>query len=97
MSSNGIFLLSWFLLGCAGKNTCQSWADRPGRKIRSRRRYIDLKIEGTKVSVALICFNDFGFLPWVPEVPKASDQSPIPPACLLAAIRRVPVNYRAVQ
>jgi hypothetical protein len=59
--------------------------------------YIDLKFGGTKVSVALICFKDFGFLPWVPEVPKASDQSPIPPACLLAAIRRVPINYRAGQ
>jgi hypothetical protein len=53
-----------------------------------------LKIEGTKVSVALICFKDFGFLPWVPEVPKVSDQSPIPPACLLPAIRCVPINYR---
>jgi hypothetical protein len=30
-------------LGCAGKNTCQSWADRPGRKIRSRRRYVDIE------------------------------------------------------
>jgi hypothetical protein len=57
--------------------------------------YIDLKIGGTIFSAAWICFNDFGFLSWVPEVPKASDLSPIPPACLLAAIRRVPVNYRA--
>jgi hypothetical protein len=56
--------------------------------------YIDLKIGGTIFSAAWICFNDFGFLPWVPEVPKASDLSPIPPACLLAAIRRAPVNYR---
>jgi hypothetical protein len=59
--------------------------------------YIDLKIGGTIFSAAWICFNDFGFLSWVPEVPKASDLSPIPPACLLAAIRRVPVNYRAGQ
>jgi hypothetical protein len=28
--------------------------------------YIDLKIGGTIFSVALICFNDFGFLSWVP-------------------------------
>jgi hypothetical protein len=59
--------------------------------------YIDLKFGGTIFSAALICFNDFGFLSWVPEVPKAADLSPIPPACLLAAIRRVPVNYRAGQ
>jgi hypothetical protein len=58
------------------------------------RCYIDLKIGGTIFSAAWICFNDFGFLPWVPEAPKASDLSPIPPACLLAAIRRAPVNYR---
>jgi hypothetical protein len=59
--------------------------------------YIDLKIGGTIFSAALICFNDFGFLSWVPEVPKAADLSSFPPACLLAAIRRVPVNYRAGQ
>jgi hypothetical protein len=59
--------------------------------------YIDLKFGGTIFSAALICFNDFGFLSWVPEAPKASDQSPIPPACLLAAIRDVTVNYRAGQ
>jgi hypothetical protein len=28
--------------------------------------YIDLKIGGTIFSAAWICFNDFGFLSWVP-------------------------------
>jgi hypothetical protein len=28
--------------------------------------YIDLKIGGTIFSTAWICFNDFGFLSWVP-------------------------------
>jgi hypothetical protein len=64
---------------------------------RSSGCYIDLKIGGTIFSAAWICFNDFGFLPWVPKVPKASDLSLIPPVCLLAAIRRVPGNYRAGQ
>jgi hypothetical protein len=41
-----------------------------------------LKIGGSIFSAALICFNDFGFLSWVPEAPKASDQSSLPPACL---------------
>jgi hypothetical protein len=59
--------------------------------------YIDLKFGGTIFSAALICFNDLGFLSWVPEVPKAADLSSFPPACLLAAIRRVPVNYQAGQ
>jgi hypothetical protein len=57
--------------------------------------------EGWVSSIAdpgqLGCRITLGFLSWVPEVPKAADQSPIPPACLLAAIRRVPVNYRAGQ
>jgi hypothetical protein len=56
-----------------------------------------LKIRGTIFSAAWICFNDFGFLSWVPGVPKAADLSSFPPACLLAAIGRVPVNYRAGQ
>jgi hypothetical protein len=81
----------------------ESYITRPSRQTPKcanygsplKRCYIDLKIGGTIFSAAWICFNDFGFLPWVPEVPKASDLSPIPPACLLAAIRRVPVNYRA--
>jgi hypothetical protein len=34
--------------------------------------YIDLKIGGTIFSAAWICFNNFGFLSWVPEVPKAA-------------------------
>jgi hypothetical protein len=34
----------------------------------SSRCYIDLKIGGTIFSTALICFNYFGFLSWVPEV-----------------------------
>jgi hypothetical protein len=37
-----------------------------GRKIISTRCYIDLKIGGTIFSAAWICFNDFGFLSWVP-------------------------------
>jgi hypothetical protein len=33
---------------------------------RSSGCYIDLKIGGTIFSAAWICFNDFGFLSWVP-------------------------------
>jgi putative transposase len=31
--------LSRFLLTCGGKNTCQAWANRPGRKVSSSRCY----------------------------------------------------------
>jgi hypothetical protein len=33
---------------------------------RSSGCYTDLKIRGTIFSAAWICFNDFGFLSWVP-------------------------------
>jgi hypothetical protein len=79
------------------QNPRQAFHFVPGRRITSIGRYIDLKFGGTIFSAALICFNDLGFLSWVPEVPKAADLSSFPPACLLAAIRRVPVNYQAGQ
>jgi hypothetical protein len=81
------------------KNACRC-ARHFSRQLTARRSsgcYIDLKFGGTIFSAALICFNDLGFLSWVPEVPKAADLSSFPPACLLAAIRRVPVNYQAGQ